>query len=325
MNSPNGSELLHSSETAVDQRLAAAGFAAKETLPTDESTFRQLCRRYFRGKTGSIAAVLLILLIIAALIAPLIAPQDPYDLSKVSIAEAEHKPGTHSADGSIIYLLGTDGAGRDMLSAILYGLRISIGIGISSALFALMIGTSVGLLAAFAGGKVDAVLMRIVDVQLSVPTILVALVLLAVLGQGLDKTLMALVLVQWAIFARNVRGSAMVERSKDYVEAAQGQGLPPSRIMFRHILPNCMAPLVVTTTNQMAAAITLEATMSFLGIGLPQTKPSLGLLISNGFDYMLSNQYWISVFPGIALVLLVVSISLVGDRLRVVLNPKIDA
>ncbi len=325
MNSPNGFKPLHSPEIAGGQQLAAACFTATETIPPAESILRQLCRRFCRGITGSIAAALLILLMIAALIAPLIAPQDPYDLSKVSIAEAEHKPGAHSTDGSIVYLLGTDGAGRDMLSAILYGLRISLGIGVSSALFALMIGTSVGLLAAFAGGKVDAVLMRIVDVQLSVPTILVALVLLAVLGQGLDKTLMALVLVQWAIFARNVRGSAMVERSKDYVEAAQGQGLPPRRIMFRHILPNCMAPLVVTTTNQMAAAITLEATMSFLGIGLPQTKPSLGLLISNGFDYMLSNQYWISVFPGIALFLLVVSISLVGDRLRVVLNPKIDA
>lgn len=255
----------------------------------------------------------------------MIAPQDPYDLTKVSIMEAERRPGESSADGRTLYLLGTDGAGRDMLSAIFYGLRISLGIGVISALAALGIGTFMGLLAAHFGGRVDAVIMRVVDVQLSLPTILVALVLLAVLGQGVDKTLMALVLVQWAIFARNVRGAALVERGKEYIEAALGQGLPARRIMFRHVLPNCMAPLIVTTTNQMANAITLEATMSFLGIGLPQTQPSLGLLISNGFDYMLSNQYWISVFPGVALVLLVVSVSLVGDRLRVALNPKLDS
>jgi peptide/nickel transport system permease protein len=289
-----------------------------------EHPFRGLLRRYRKSRVGSIAAALLVLLVIVAILAPVIAPQDPYDLTQVSIMEAEHRPGDHSADGKMTYLLGTDGAGRDMLSAIFYGLRISLGIGVASALAALALGTCMGLISAYFGGKVDAFIMRVVDVQLSIPTILVALVLLAVLGQGVDKTLMALVLVQWAIFARNVRGTAMVERGKEYIEAAMGQGLPAHRIMFRHVLPNCMAPLIVTTTNQMANAITLEATMSFLGIGLPQTKPSLGLLISNGFDYMLSNQYWISVFPGIALVLLVISVSLVGDRLRVALNPKLD-
>ncbi len=211
-----------------------------------------------------------------------------------------------------------------MTSAILYGLRISLGIGVASALVALALGSVVGLASAYFGGKVDAILMRLVDLQLSLPTILVALVLLAVLGQGVDKTLMALVLVQWATFARNVRGAAMVERNKEYIEAALGQGLPAHRLMLLHILPNCMAPLIVTSTNQMASAITLEATMSFLGIGLPQTEPSLGLLISNGFVYILSTQYWISVFPGLALVMLVVAISVVGDQLRVVLNPKLD-
>jgi peptide/nickel transport system permease protein len=306
----------------IESRLPAP---PETPLALPETPWRLLLRRYLKSRTGAIAAIVLLVLVVAAIGAPLIAPQDPYDLSKVSIMEAEHAPGATSADQRITYLLGTDGAGRDMFSAILYGLRISLGIGVASALVALAIGTCVGLLAAYAGGKTDAVLMRLVDVQLSVPTILVALVLLAVLGQGVDKTLMALVLVQWAIFARNVRGTALVERGKDYVEAAVGQGLPAHRIMFRHVLPNCMAPVIVTTTNQMANAITLEATMSFLGIGLPQTKPSLGLLISNGFDYMLSNQYWISVFPGLALVLLVVSISLIGDRLRIALNPKLDA
>lgn len=294
-------------------------------LAAPEHPMRLLARRYLKSRVGTGAAILLLLITLIAIFAPVIAPQDPYDLTKVSIMEAERRPGESSADGRMLYLLGTDGAGRDMLSAIFYGLRISLGIGVISALAALGIGTFMGLLAAHFGGRVDAVIMRVVDVQLSLPTILVALVLLAVLGQGVDKTLMALVLVQWAIFARNVRGAALVERGKEYIEAALGQGLPARRIMFRHVLPNCMAPLIVTTTNQMANAITLEATMSFLGIGLPQTQPSLGLLISNGFDYMLSNQYWISVFPGVALVLLVVSVSLVGDRLRVALNPKLDS
>lgn len=283
--------------------------------------WRVALRRFFRSPSARFAVAMLALLVVAAMTAPLIAPQDPYDLRQVSITENEKPPGASSNDQALTYYLGTDGAGRDVLSAILYGLRVSLVIGVTSALVALLIGTAVGLLSAWRGGRVDALLMRIVDVQLSLPTILIALVLLAVLGHGADKTLLALVLVQWAVFARNVRGSALVERSKDYVEAARGQGLPAHRIMFRHVLPNCLAPLIVTTTNQMAAAITLEATMSFLGIGLPQTKPSLGLLISNGFDYMFSNLYWISVFPGIALVLLVVSISLVGDRLRVMLQP----
>jgi len=298
---------------------------AEPPVAPPEHPMRLLARRYLKSRVGTAAAILFLLITLIAIFAPVIAPQDPYDLTKVSIMEAERHPGETSADGRTVYLLGTDGAGRDMLSAIFYGLRISLGIGVISALAALGIGTFMGLLAAHFGGRLDAIIMRVVDVQLSLPTILVALVLLAVLGQGVDKTLMALVLVQWAIFARNVRGAALVERGKEYIEAALGQGLPARRIMFRHVLPNCMATLIVTTTNQMANAITLEATMSFLGIGLPQTQPSLGLLISNGFDYMLSNQYWISVFPGVALVLLVVSVSLVGDRLRVALNPKLDS
>jgi len=283
-----------------------------------------LLRRFLRNRVATAAALLLLLLILVALLAPVLSPQNPYDLSMVSFMDAEQPPGGVSVAHQMHFWLGSDGAGRDILSSILYGLRISLGIGLASAVVALFFGTCIGLLAAYAGGRVDAMLMRIVDIQLSIPTVLVALILLAALGQGVDKTLMALVLVQWATFARNVRGVAQVERGKEYVEAALGQGLPARYVMLRHVLPNCMAPLIVTTTNQIASAITLEATMSFLGIGLPQTRPSLGLLISNGFDYMLSNQYWISVFPGLALVLLVVSISLVGDQLRVALNPKLD-
>lgn len=289
-----------------------------------DSPWRRVRRQFLASRAAAAALILLCLLVLAAVGAPLLAPQDPYDLARVSVVDAELPPFSRSELSGMLHVLGTDGAGRDLFSAILYGLRISIGIGIFSAIAALAIGTTVGLASAHFGGHTDAFLMRVVDLQLSLPAILIALILLASLGQGIDKTLMALILVQWAYYARNVRGSAVVERQKEYVEAAIGQGLPALRIMFRHVLPNCMGTLIVTGTLQTAHAITLEATMSFLGIGLPQTKPSLGLLIANGFEYMLTNKYWICVFPGIALALLVAAINLIGDRLRVVFNPKLD-
>jgi peptide/nickel transport system permease protein len=303
--------------------LALPAQAPAAPAPQD-SPWRRVRRQFFASRVAAVALALLLLLVVAAFAAPLIAPQDPYDLSKVSVVDAELPPGARGESSGMLHLLGTDGAGRDLLSAILYGLRISIGIGLLSALAALVIGTTVGLVSAHLGGRIDAFLMRVVDLQLSLPAILIALILLASLGQGIDKTLMALILVQWAYYARNVRGSAVVERQKEYVEAAIGQGLTAARIMFRHVLPNCMGTLIVTATLQTAHAITLEATMSFLGIGLPQTKPSLGLLIANGFEYMLTNKYWVCVFPGIALALLVASINLIGDRLRAVFNPKLD-
>ena len=294
-------------------------------LQPAESPWIALWRRFSARRISVVALSILVGLMLLALAAPLITPQDPYDLAVVSILDAEQPPMSRSTDGSLLFVLGTDGAGRDLLSAILYGLRISIAVGLFSALAAVVIGVTMGLTAAHFGGRVDALIMRAVDLQLSFPTILVALMLLAALGQGIDKTLMALIIVQWAYYARNVRASALVERQKEYVEAALGQGLPARRIMFRHVLPNCMAPLLVTATLQTAHAITMEATMSFLGIGLPQTQPSLGLLIANGFEHALSDHTWISVYPGIALVTLVASINLVGDRLRDVLNPKAEA
>lgn len=290
--------------------------------PRALSPGRLMLRRFLAGRVAAIALCLLLALAALAAFAPWIAPQNPYDLAVVSVVNSELPPGSKSADGSMTFWLGTDAAGRDLLSAIVFGLRISIGVGIASALIALAAGTAIGLAAAHFGGRVDATLMRIVDLQLSVPTILVALTLLATLGQGVDKTLLALVIVQWAYYARNVRGTAQVERSREYVEAAIGQGLPAHRVMFGHILPNCMAALLVTATLQTAHAITLEATMSFLGIGLPPTEPSLGLLIANGFEYLLTNKTWVSLYPGIALVLLVGAINLVGDRLRAVINPN---
>jgi peptide/nickel transport system permease protein len=211
-----------------------------------------------------------------------------------------------------------------MLSAILYGLRISLGVGVVSGLVAFALGMAVGLASAYLGGRADAFIMRVVDIQLSFPAILVALILVAILGRGADKVVIALILVQWAYYARAVRGSAMVERQKEYIEAARCLALPASRIVFRHLLPNCLAPMIVVGTLQTAHAISLEATLSFLGVGLPQTEPSLGLLIANGFEYMLSGKYWISFFPGMALLLAIMSINLVGDQLRDVLNPRLE-
>jgi peptide/nickel transport system permease protein len=226
-----------------------------------------------------------------------------------------------SMNGSI-YLLGTDGQGRDMLSAMIYGLRTSIAVGLLSGIVALVVGTALGMMAAYVGGRVDALIMRMVDLMLGLPAILVALMLLAMLGQGVWKVIVALVLVQWAQFARAVRAAALVERNKEYVEAAVSLGLSRPRILFGHMLPNCMPPIIVVGTLQVASAISAEATLSFLGIGLPITEPSLGLLIANGYKVLLSGQYWISVYPGLLLLVLVFSINVVGDRLREVFNPR---
>jgi peptide/nickel transport system permease protein len=253
-----------------------------------------------------------------------ISPQDPYFLAGLDILDAREPPGTESVAGGMIYWLGTDAQGRDMVSAIFYGLRTSLIVGAMSGLIALCLGMCVGLTAGFVGGWVDTFIMRIVDLQLSFPSILVALMLLAVLGQGVDKIIIALVIVQWAYYARTVRASALVERRREYVEAVQCLGLSRPRIVFRHLLPNCLPPLIVVGTVQVAHAITLEATLSFLGLGLPPTEPSLGLLIANGFEYMMSGRYWISFFPGIALLVTIVSINLVGDQLRDVLNPRLQ-
>jgi peptide/nickel transport system permease protein len=270
------------------------------------------------------ALCVLALILAAAILAPLISPQNPYNLAELDILDSKLEPGAKSISGTTFWL-GTDDQGRDMLSAILYGLRISLGVGAASTFAALAIGMAIGLAAAYAGGWLDAAIMRIVDIQLSFPSILIALVLLAVLGQGVDKIVIALIAVQWAYYARTVRSAALVERRKEYVDAAVCLAYGAGRIVFRHILPNVLPPLIVVATVQVAHAIALEATLSFLGLGMPITSPSLGLLISNGFTHLLSGKYWISFFPGIALLVTIVSINLVGDQLRDVLNPRLQS
>jgi peptide/nickel transport system permease protein len=288
-----------------------------------EPGWRNFLTRFFEDRIALIGSAMLSVIVLLALFAPLIAPQNPYDLAVVDIMDSRQPPGALAGEGYIMRL-GSDGVGRDLLSGILYGLRISLLVGVVSGLIAASIGMALGLLAAYTGGRIEAFIMRIVDLQLSLPSVLVALILVALLGKGVDKIILALVMVQWAYYARTIRSSALVERRKDYVEAARSLGLSHARTMFFHILPNCLAPVIVIATVQTAHAISLEATLSFLGVGLPQTEPSLGVLIANGFQYMLSGKYWISFFPGIALLLTIVAINLVGDRLRDVLNPRLE-
>jgi peptide/nickel transport system permease protein len=289
--------------------------------PRVETPFQRFVSEFSESKLAVLGLAVFTVIAIVAIFAPWIAQQNPYDLSRLDIMDGRQPPGATSMDG-LTFFLGSDDQGRDMLSAIMYGLRTSLGVGAASAIIALLIGGAVGLAAAYFGGKIDTFIMRVVDIQLSFPAILVALILIAVLGQGVGKVILALVTVQWAYYARTVRGTALVERRKEYIEAARCLALSPSRVIFRHLMPNCLPPLIVVVTVQVAHAISLEATLSFLGIGLPITEPSLGLLIANGFQYMMSGKYWISVYPGVALLITIVAINLVGDRLRDVLNPR---
>ncbi|MES2319612.1 MAG: ABC transporter permease [Pseudomonadota bacterium] len=291
----------------------------------EETPLARLWRNYLSSKLATFGLLLLALIVLAALFAPLIAPQDPYNLATLDMMDSRLAPGQRAAEGNLTYWLGTDEQGRDMLSAILYGVRISVLVGVVSTALALVLGLALGLLAGYAGGRTDAVIMRIADMQLSFPPILIALILLALTGPGVGKIIISLVAVQWAYYARTARSAALVERKKEYIEAAVCLGLSPARIVLRHLLPNCMPPLIVVAALQVAAAISLEATLSFLGLGLPVTEPSLGLLIANGFQYLLSGKYWISFFPGVALLATVVAINLVADQLRDVLNPRLQS
>jgi peptide/nickel transport system permease protein len=278
----------------------------------------------FRTSRVAVAALIVVVAIaLLALLAPWITPQNPYDLASLRLADARRPPGYVSPGSGITHWLGTDGQGRDLLSAILYGLRVSIEIGLAAGVIAFSLGATLGAFAAAFGGRIEALIMRFVDLQLSFPAILLALVLAALLGQGKWQLIAALVTAQYAYFARTAHGAASAERAKDYVEAALSTPLKPAHVVFRHILPNCLPPLIVVATVQIANAIALEATLSFLGLGLPVSEPSLGMLIANGFQYLLSGRYWISIYPGVALIILIVAINLVGDQIRDQLNPRL--
>ncbi|YBV94388.1 ABC transporter permease (plasmid) [Phyllobacteriaceae bacterium JZ32] len=289
--------------------------------PTGPGRLRKGIADFFSSPVAAIGFITLLIVCCLALLAPWISPQDPYDLMQLDIMDGRLPPGSESMTG-LVYHLGTDSQGRDILSGILYGLKTSLMVGVLSAFAAAAIGTTVGLIAAYRGRRTETVIMRLVDLQLSFPTILMALMMLAVLGKGVMNVVIALIIAEWATYARTVRGIALVEREKEYIEAARMLRLPGWRILFRHLLPNCLAPVIVIATMQVARAIGLEATLSFLGLGASVTEPSLGMLISSGYQYLLTGLYWISFFPGIALLITIVAINLVGDRLRDVLNPR---
>lgn len=292
-----------------------------QVVPPRAAGFNRFARAFTASRTAVVGLTLLAVVVLLALLAAWIAPQNPYDLTQLDILDGRMPPGSTSASG-MTFWLGTDDQGRDMLSAILYGLRISLFVGATSAVVAAAVGALLGLFAAYAGGRIESALMRLVDLQLSFPAILIALMILAFLGKGVLNVVLALVIVEWAAYARTARASALIESRKEYIEAARAMGASPWRILLRHLLPNCLTPLMVIATVQVARAIALEATLSFLGLGVPVTEPSLGMLIANGYQYMLSGKFWISFYPGLALLFTVIAINLVGDRLRDVLNPR---
>lgn len=288
-----------------------------------ETPLKRFTADYLASPLAVIAGIGLVLIALTAIFAGFVAPQNPYDLAQIDILDGSLEPGSTGFTG-FRFWLGTDEQGRDMLSAMIYGLRISLFVSFVAVTSAVTIGLGLGLLAAWRGGWVESIIMRAVDIQLSFPALLVALLLLAALGKGVDKVIIALILVQWAYFARTVRGAALVEIKKDYVMAARAAALPDWRILFGHVLPNVMPPVLVIATVQVANAIAIEASLSFLGVGVPITEPSLGLLIANGFDYLLSGRYWISFYPGVALLVTLVCINIVGDHVRDILNPRMQ-
>jgi peptide/nickel transport system permease protein len=285
-----------------------------------------------RSPVTVIAAVLTLICVGAAALSPWISPQNPFDAAALDL-DAAFKPPAWIEGGERAFLLGSDNQGRDILSTIMHGARISLGIGLASVAFAMVLGVSLGLLAGYLGGRLDAVIMRIADVQLSFPAILIALLIDGVarvaLGGERHEAIVVPVLILsigfagWVQYARTVRGSTMVEKQKEYVQAARVIGRRPLAIMLAHVLPNVLGPVLVIATIHIATAIITEATLSFLGVGVPATEPSLGTLIRVGNEFLLSGEWWIAVFPGVALVVLVLSVNLLGDWLRDALNPKL--
>lgn len=287
---------------------------------------------FTRSKVTMIAALITFLIFMSALFAPIISPHNPFDLASLSLMDSLLPP-AWDAEGDPNYLLGTDDQGRDVLSTILYGSRISIAVGLASVAFAAVLGITLGLVAGYMGGRVDAIIMRVADVQLSFPAILIALLIdgtVNALVAGMDRERSAFTVLVisiglsfWVQYARTVRSSTMVERNKEYVQAARLIGLHPFLIMLRHVLPNVMGPVLVIATINLALAVITEATLSFLGVGIPGTQPSLGTMIRTGNDFLFSGEWWITFFPGAMLAALVLAVNLLGDWLRDALNPKL--
>ncbi len=282
----------------------------------------EFMHNFLRNPGAVCGLAIVVFFVLMVLVGPFFTPQNPYDIASLDLMDA-YKPPMWMEGGVSAFPFGTDDQGRDMLSAIVYGSRISLFIGVGSVIISCVIGTVLGLAAGYFGGRTDSILMRIVDVQLSFPAMLVALFIMAAFGRGMWKLILALTIVGWVLYARTVRSAVLVEKNKEYVEAAKLIGLSPLPIIVRHILPNTLTPLIVIATIQIGSVILTEATLSYLGVGVPVTEPSLGLLVKNGYDVLFSGLWWSSVLPGIFIMLLVFGINLLGDFLRDEFNPRL--
>jgi len=276
----------------------------------------ELLVEYFEDKLAVIGLVVFAVLCVFALFPSFFSPQNPYDLAQLYLENSFQSPNAN-------FILGTDEQGRDIFSAIIYGLRVSLYVGLASTILSVLIGFSLGLISGYYGGWVDTIIMRIADIQLSFPAILIALIIMALWGSGIDKIIIAITIVNWVYYARTARGVVLSEKEKDYAQSAKALGMSSFSIIFREIMPNVTAPIIVIATVRIANAIILEATLSFLGLGVPITEPSLGSLISNGYQVLFSGYWWTSVFPGIILMVLIISINLIGDRTRDIMNPRL--
>lgn len=275
-----------------------------------------LVQEYMEDKLAVLGLLVFVLLAIFALMPSLFAPQNPYDLTQLFLENSFQAPNSK-------FILGTDEQGRDIFSAIMYGLRVSLYVGFASTILSVIIGFTLGLISGYYGGWVDTVIMRIADIQLSFPAILIALIIMALWGAGIGKIIIAITIVNWVYYARTARGVVLSEKEKDYAQSAKALGMSKMGIVFGEIMPNTTAPIIVIATVRIAVAIILEATLSFLGLGVPITEPSLGSLISNGYQVLFSGYWWTSVFPGIILMVLIISINLIGDRMRDIMNPRL--
>ncbi len=276
----------------------------------------ELLIEFFEDKLAVIGLVVFGIFCALALFPAFFSPQNPYDLAQLYLENSFKEPDSE-------FLLGTDEQGRDIFSAIIYGLRISLYVGFASTILSVIIGFALGLISGYYGGWVDTVIMRIADIQLSFPSILIALIIMALWGAGIGNIIIAITIVTWVYYARTARGVVLSEKEKDYAQSAKALGMSSLSIIFREIMPNVTAPIIVIATVRIATAIILEATLSFLGLGVPITEPSLGSLIANGYQVLFSGYWWTSVFPGIILMLLIISINLIGDRTRDIMNPRL--